>query len=162
MPDYEAMAQCVIRGKINKDSKYPPDLQGQPGIEELVKAALEEGTSPNDILEQGLMAGMAVVGRRFRDCEIFVPDVLLSAKVMRVASDLMKVAFEKEEKRTLGTFVIGTVAGDLHDIGKNLVIMMLEGSGFNVVDLGVDVPCDKFVEVAKENPVHHSQRHRNF
>jgi methylmalonyl-CoA mutase cobalamin-binding domain/chain len=152
MADFQAIGQCVIRGKVNKDSKYPPDLHGQDGAEELVRAALDEGASANEILQEGLIKGMEVVGKRFQENEIFVPDVLLAAKAMRAATDILKPYFTEGEQALCGTLIIGTVQGDLHDIGKNLVSMMVEGAGFKVIDLGVDVSPEKYVETAKENP----------
>jgi methylmalonyl-CoA mutase cobalamin-binding domain/chain len=152
MADFPAIAQCVIRGKVNKESKYPPDLKGEDGAEELVRAALDEGVSANEILQEGLIKGMEVVGKRFQENEIFVPDVLLAAKAMRASTDILRPHFTEGEQSQSGTLIIGTVQGDLHDIGKNLVGMMVEGAGFQVVDLGVDVSPEKFVETAQANP----------
>ena len=152
MADFQAISECIIRGKINKDSRHPVDMQGQDGAVELVQAAVDEGLTANEILQEGLIKGMEVVGARFRDCEIFVPDVLLAAKAMRSATEVLKPLFDTEERISLGTLAIGTIQGDLHDIGKNLVAMMVEGSGFTVIDMGVDVSPEKFVAVAQENP----------
>lgn len=106
-----------------------------------------------DILNDGLIAVMNIVGQKFKSCEIFVPEVLKAARAMKGGIELIRPLFEKLEVESLGKVVIGTVKGDLHDIGKNLVAMMLEGAGFDVIDLGVDVPPEKFVENAKANKV---------
>ena len=115
---------------------------------ELTKRALDENISPNDILNNGLIAGMNVVGEKFRDYEIFLPDVLLSAKAMTAAMDHLKPMLIQKDLTKIGKIVIGTVQGDLHDIGKNLVGIMLKGVGIEVIDLGKDVPPEKFVDVA--------------
>ncbi|MEX1128398.1 MAG: corrinoid protein [Vicinamibacterales bacterium] len=116
-------------------------------VEALTRAALARRTEPRDILST-LLAGMAVVGERFRDHEIFLPDVLLAARAMNAAMVLLKPLLVRDGIPTLGTIVLGTVAGDLHDVGKNLVGIMLSGAGFEVVDVGTDVPADRFVEAA--------------
>jgi 5-methyltetrahydrofolate--homocysteine methyltransferase len=116
-------------------------------VEALTRAALARRTEPRDILS-ALLAGMAVVGERFRDHEIFLPDVLLAARAMNAAMVLLKPLLVRDGIPTLGTIVLGTVAGDLHDVGKNLVGIMLSGAGFEVVDVGTDVPADRFVEAA--------------
>jgi methanogenic corrinoid protein MtbC1 len=146
------IAHCVEFGKINKAAPYPPDMKGQDGADELAKRALEEGISPDDVLKKGLVVGMQKVGVKFRENKVFVPQVLMSAKAMSTAMDHLKPFFQSGEATRKGTMIIGTVAGDLHDIGKNLVAMMVEGSGFEVVDLGTDVPAGKFVEALGEYP----------
>jgi 5-methyltetrahydrofolate--homocysteine methyltransferase len=115
---------------------------------ELTKKALAENLAPNDILNNGLIAGMTVVGEKFRDFEIFLPDVLLSAKAMTAAVDHLKPLLIQSDLPNIGKIVIGTVQGDLHDIGKNLVGIMLKGIGVEVIDLGKDVPPEKFVDTA--------------
>jgi 5-methyltetrahydrofolate--homocysteine methyltransferase len=115
---------------------------------ELTKKALDENISPKDILNRGLIAGMNVVGEKFRDYEIFLPDVLLSAKAMTAAMDHLKPMLIGDDLPRIGKIVIGTVQGDLHDIGKNLVGIMLKGIGVEVVDLGKDVPPENFVDTA--------------
>ena len=144
------IAVCVERGKVNIKSPYPPDLKGQEGVDELTKAALDAGISAQDLLEQGLIEGMKAIGARFRRDEVFVPDVLMAAKAMKTGMAHIRPYFQSGEVKRRGTFIIGTVAGDMHDIGKNLVKMMIEGKGFEVVDLGVDVPADKFLKTAEE------------
>jgi 5-methyltetrahydrofolate--homocysteine methyltransferase len=119
--------------------------------EELTRAALKEGVPAIDILNQGLIPGMKIIGEGFRKGEIFLPEVLVVGKAMKGAMTLLKPAFKKEGALRRGTVAIGTVKDDIHDIGKNLVIMMLEGTGFRVVDLGVDVSADKFVAGVREH-----------
>lgn len=116
----------------------------------LVQQAVDEGISAETILKEGLLAGMEVVGRRFRDNEIFVPEVLVAARAMSKGSEVLRPILAKEGAVASGKVCIGTVKGDLHDIGKNLVKMMLEGKGLEVIDLGTDVPAEKFVQTAKE------------
>ncbi|MCX7044691.1 MAG: corrinoid protein [Candidatus Sumerlaeota bacterium] len=152
MADFQAIADALVAGKIEKDSKYPPKLAGKPGVKERVQEALDEGAAPGEILAKGLIAGMEVVGKRFRDCEIFLPDVLMSAKAMHAAMDILRPRLSEGDTAGRGTIIIGTVEGDLHDIGKNLVAMMMEGAGMKVVDLGVDVSPAKFIQAARENP----------
>jgi len=117
----------------------------------LTGAAIDQGLDAKAILDDGLIAGMAVVGEKFKKHEIFLPDVLLAAKAMYAGMDLLKPLLIKEGIPTLGKVVIGTVQGDLHDIGKNLVGIMLKGAGFEVIDLGRDVAPEKFIDVAEES-----------
>jgi 5-methyltetrahydrofolate--homocysteine methyltransferase len=119
-------------------------------VAELTIQAIGQNLPPKEILDRGLIAGMNIVGEEFRKHEIFLPDVLLAAKAMYAGMDLLKPLLIKEEIPTLGKVVIGTIHGDLHDIGKNLVGIMLRGAGFEVIDLGKDVPAEKFVETARE------------
>jgi len=116
----------------------------------LTRQALDAGLAAKTILDDGLLAGMAVVGGQFKRHEIFLPDVLLAAKAMYAGLDLLQPILEASDVPSRGTVVIGSVAGDLHDIGKNLVGIMLKGAGFEVVDLGNDVPAERFIEVAVE------------
>ena len=115
----------------------------------LVQQAIDEGISAHDILEEGLLSGMNVVGEKFKNNEIFVPQVLVAARAMSVGAELLKPLLSAEGVKANGKVCIGTVKGDLHDIGKNLVKMMLEGKGLEVVDLGVDVAPETFVNTAK-------------
>ena len=117
-------------------------------VAKLCQQAIDEGLEPNVILTQGLLAGMDVVGAKFKANEIFVPQVLVSARAMKAGSEVLKPHLSEEGTSGRGKIVMGTVQGDLHDIGKNLVIMMFEGKGFDVVDLGVDVAPEKFVQAA--------------
>ncbi|HOK09891.1 MAG TPA: corrinoid protein [Candidatus Hydrogenedens sp.] len=148
----EQIAMCVERGKVNKNSPYPPDMRGQDGAEELVQQALAQGIPAVKILNEGLMKGMSVIGKKFSLNEVFVPDVLMSARAMNAGMPFLKSAFERGEAKHKGIFIIGTVQGDLHDIGKNLVRMMMEGAGWKVIDLGVDTAPEKFLGALKENP----------
>jgi len=116
---------------------------------ELTEQALAEKVSPREIMQDGLIAGMNVIGGQFKNHEIFLPDVLLAAKAMTAGMDLLKPHLIKKGIPTMGKVVIGTVHGDLHDIGKNLVGIMLKGAGFDVVDLGKDVPAETFVQTAR-------------
>ena len=119
-----------------------------PKVKELVQQALDEGISPQEILEQGLLSGMNVVGVKFKNNEVFVPEVLIAARAMNAGIEVLKPALLADGVEAKGKVVIGTVKGDLHDIGKNLVRMMIEGQGITVVDLGVDVSPERFYEAA--------------
>ena len=134
----EAISEALQKGKA-KDVKA------------LVQDQLDAGVTAKEILERGLMAGMDVVGRRFKANEIYVPEVLIAARAMTAGITILKPLLIDEAVEAKGTIVIGTVKGDLHDIGKNLVKMMMEGKGFNVVDLGTDVSAEQFVDAAKEH-----------
>lgn len=118
--------------------------------EGLVKNALEEGFAPDEIIKGGLSAGIDEVGRRFKSDEYFLPEVMVSAKAMNIALATLKPYYTGQKKETVGTFLIGTVEGDLHDIGKNMVTMMMEASGFTVYDLGIDVKPEVFVQEIRE------------
>ena len=138
MADLQALADALIKGDRNK-------------VVELTKKALDEGVGPKDVLEQGLIAGMAVVGRRFKANEVYVPEVLIAARAMKGGMEVLQPKLVAAGVQPLGTVVLGTVKGDLHDIGKNLVGMMLTGAGMKVVDIGVDAPAEKFVQACKES-----------
>lgn len=144
------IADCIEFGKINKAAPFPPQMKGQDGADELTRQALDEGVGAQDILSKALMVGMEKVGIKFRENKIFVPQVLMSAKAMSTAMVHLKPFFLSGDVKQKGTFIIGTVEGDLHDIGKNLVSMMVEGAGFEVVDLGIDVKADQFISAMKE------------
>ncbi|MCL2004492.1 MAG: corrinoid protein [Oscillospiraceae bacterium] len=118
-------------------------------VKELVPRALEEGISAKDILEQGLLAGMDIVAVKFKNNEVYVPEVLIAARAMNAGTELLKPHLAESGAKPLGKALLGTVKGDLHDIGKNLVRMMFEGKGIEVIDLGVDVPPEKFLEAYK-------------
>ena len=148
----EKLALCVEFGKINKVSPYPPNMKDQDGADELAKQALEEGVRPDEILENALVPAMAKVGEKFTRKEIYVPQMLMAAKAMNSAMAHLKPFFQSGETKRKGKFIVGTVAGDLHDIGKNLVAMMIEGGGWEVIDLGVDVSTEKFLNALEENP----------
>jgi len=148
----EQIAICVENGKLNQASPYPPQMKGQLGSDELTKQALEEGVSPNDILNKALVPAMNKIGQRFSEHTIFVPQMLLSAKAMTASMHHLKPFFQTGEVKRKGVFVMGTVFGDLHDIGKNLCCMMVEGAGYEVIDLGVDVRPEKFISTIENHP----------
>jgi len=135
---FAKMAESLIAGKVDD-------------VSNLTKEALDAGSTAKDILEKGLLAGMDVVGQRFKINEMFIPEVLRSAKCMHGAMEILRPLLVESGVDTAGTAVIGTVKGDLHDIGKNLVGMMFEGAGFNVVDLGIDQDPQAFVDAIKEH-----------
>ena len=147
----EKLLEAVESGKIDQKSPYPPQLKGQDGASELTAQALEAGIAPQRILEDALIPAMSNVGKKFSENKIFVPQMLMSARAMGAAMFHLKPFFSSGDIRTKGTFIIGTVKGDLHDIGKNLVAMMIEGSGWSVIDLGVDVAAEKFVASLNEH-----------
>lgn len=118
------------------------------GVKELVQQALDAGIAAEEILKDGLMCGMDIIGQKFKNNEIFVPQVMIAARAMKQGADLLKPYLADDNAQSLGKAVIGTVFGDLHDIGKNLVKMMLEAKGFEVIDLGTNVPADVFVTTA--------------
>ena len=129
-----------------------PSMKGQLGADELTLQALEEGVAPADVLSKGLIVGMGRIGVKFRENKVFVPQVLMSAKAMSGAMAHLKKYFMDGSVKRKGKLIIGTVEGDLHDIGKNLVSMIAEGNGYEVIDLGVDVPAEKFIDAIKVNP----------
>lgn len=126
------------------------DMENDLVVDE-VQAELANGTVVSEILSKGLIGAMDEVGRRFSEGEFFVPEMLMAAKAMKAGLDVLKPLLAQGEGEKKGTIIIGTVKGDLHDIGKNLVSMMMEGAGFEVIDLGVDVDSDKFIQSAKDN-----------
>jgi 5-methyltetrahydrofolate--homocysteine methyltransferase len=140
MADLKALADSVIKGDQNT-------------AVEITKAALEEGTAAKSVLNEGLIAGMDVVGVRFKNNEVYIPEVLISAQAMKMAMKELEPELAKAGVEPIGKFLIGTVKGDWHDIGKNLVAMMLKGAGFVVIDIGVDASPDKFIEQAKATQV---------
>lgn len=148
----EKITLCVERGKADLNSPFPADMQGQVGAAELTQRALQQGISPNRVLGEALITGMHRVGEKFSRGEAFVPDLLIAAKAMNAAMAHIKPFFETGEVRRKGTFVIGTVAGDLHDIGKNIVRMVLEGNGWEVIDLGINVSGEKFLNAIEQHP----------
>ena len=121
-------------------------------VADLVKEALAEGATAQEILNEGMIKAMAAVGEAFKNDEIFVPEMLMAARAMKAGVEVLTPHLKEAGAEPIGKLIIGTVAGDLHDIGKNLVAMMIEGAGFEVIDLGVDVPAEKFVEAINANP----------
>jgi len=148
----EKLGEAVEFGKVDKNSPYPPNMKGQNGADELAKEALDTGISPASILDDALVPAMDRVGQKFSENKIFVPQMLMSAKAMSAAMTHLKPFFQSGDVKSKGTFIIGTVKGDLHDIGKNLVAMMVEGGGWTIIDLGVDVNEDTFNQSLLENP----------
>jgi 5-methyltetrahydrofolate--homocysteine methyltransferase len=131
---------------------YQAVLEGDaPGAKAGVAAALQSGLSADQIMQEGLIAAMGEVGRQYEAGDLFVPEMLIAARAMSAGLEILKPLLAQSGIKTTGSIVIGTVKGDLHDIGKNLVGMMLEGAGFEVVDLGTDVTPDKFVEAVKQH-----------
>lgn len=148
----DKLLNAVELGKVDKNSPYPPQLKGEDGASELTRSAIEAGIVPQQILENALIPAMGKVGQKFSENKIFVPQMLMSARAMGASMIQLKPYFASGDIKTKGTFIIGTVKGDLHDIGKNLVTMMVEGSGWSIVDLGVDVGSDRFIEALKQHP----------
>lgn len=146
------LLEAVEYGKVDQKSPYPPNLKGLDGAHELTRQALDSGIKPQEILETSLIPAMGNVGTKFSDNKIFVPQMLMSARAMGASMAHLKPFFASGKIRARGTFVIGTVKGDLHDIGKNLVAMMVEGAGWTIVDLGVDVGAESFLEALSKNP----------
>lgn len=138
MAKYQELADSIIRGD-NIASK------------EIAKKLVADGVTATDILNNGLMPGMNVVGKKFKANEMYIPEVLIAARAMHAAMDIIRPILTETGEEGKGSIAIGTVQGDLHDIGKNLVGMMMEGGGYNMVDLGVDVPPEMFIEAVKKN-----------
>ncbi|MFO7870849.1 MAG: corrinoid protein [Kiritimatiellia bacterium] len=120
-------------------------------VKKLTQQAIDDGEDPQKVLNDGLLAGMSIIGGKFKKNEVYVPEVLIAARAMKAGMSVIRPVLAEAGVEEAATAIIGTVKGDLHDIGKNLVAMMLEGAGFKVVDIGIDVPPEKFVEAAKEN-----------
>ena len=138
MADLDNISIALQKGDANK-------------VAELVKQALEENIVPKEVLENGLIKGMGIIGDKFKKNEVYVPEVLIAARAMHSGMDVLRPKLVETGVKNIGKVVIGTVKGDLHDIGKNLVKMMLEGVGFEVIDLGADVSADNFVVAVKEH-----------
>jgi len=134
----EELKECIITGKHLR-------------ARELTEQLLKEGVSAKEVLDKALIPGMDVVGEKFKNNEYYIPEVLIAARAMKMAMEVLRPELTRSGVEPVATFVIGTVRGDLHDIGKNLVAMMMEGAGFRVVDLGVDVPPERFVEEVQKN-----------
>lgn len=147
----EQLIICIERGKINQHSPHPPDMKGMKGAIELTSEALENNISPKLILDSGLLSGMKKVGDKFKEGKIFIPEVLIAAKAMNASMELLKPYFISGDVSYKGKVILGTVAGDLHDIGKNILKMVLEGGGWQIIDLGINVTSEKFIEAIKTN-----------
>jgi 5-methyltetrahydrofolate--homocysteine methyltransferase len=140
MADLNALAEAIISGK-------------KEDAERITKQALDEGVSPDKVLNEGLIKGMSVVGEKFKNNEFYVPEVLIAARAMKSAMEILRPMLSESGVQPVGKVAIGTVKGDLHDIGKNLVAMMLEGGGFQVIDLGIDVGPEKFIQAVTDQEV---------
>jgi 5-methyltetrahydrofolate--homocysteine methyltransferase len=140
MINLQEIADNLIKGQMKK-------------VIEQTTEALKEGVSPDRILTEGLIAGMNVVGKKFKACEFYVPEVLIAARAMKGAMEVLKPKLLESGIKPIATIAIGTVKGDLHDIGKNLVSMMLQGAGFEIIDLGVDVTPEEFIKVIEDKKV---------
>ena len=138
MQTLESLCQALMKGRAAE-------------VKALVEKALAEGVPPGTILNEGLLQGMGIIGAKFKKNEVYVPEVLIAARAMKAGMEVLKPRLVAAGVKPVGTAVVGTVKGDLHDIGKNLVCMMLEGAGLKVVDAGIDVPPEKFVQVARES-----------
>jgi corrinoid protein of di/trimethylamine methyltransferase len=135
---FEKLAERLIAGKIDE-------------VKEISQQGLDQGATARDIIDKGLLAGMDVVGKRFKAGDMFIPEVLLCARCMHAAMDILKPMLAEGDSAGVGVYLIGTVEGDLHDIGKNLVSMMLQGAGFEVIDMGTNVTPQQFVDAVKEH-----------
>lgn len=142
----------VIQGRIEaEDEGFDEGLEGQPAVTELIKMALEQGIDAKSVVLRGLTEAMEIVGEKFEREEYLIPDMLASAECVGAAMDILRPYLLKSGVESKGKFVISTVAGDLHDIGKNIVAIMLKGAGYEVIDLGADVPTERIVEAVKEH-----------
>jgi corrinoid protein of di/trimethylamine methyltransferase len=137
MSDFAELSNAIIEGDLAQ-------------VIARTKEALANGSAPKDIIAKGLIPGMDVVGKRFKEGDMFIPEVLLSARTMHAGLDILKPLLLTSDSPSRGRVVLGTVQGDIHDVGKNLVAMMIEGAGFEVIDLGTDVPPEKFATVVRE------------
>ena len=138
MSDFNNLAELVIKGDYT-------------GAQTLTQRMVDNGSDPLEIINQGLMAGMNVVGVRFKAGDMYVPEVMMSAKAMSKGIEVVKPLIADKDMPTAGKVLVGTVKGDLHDIGKNLVLMMMESAGFEIIDLGVDIDAEAFVKAVKEH-----------
>lgn len=147
----EKLAECVEIGKADEKTSFLPALMGQKGASELTFEALQMGLTPGEILSNGLITGMNRIGEKFASGQVYIPNLLISAKAMKAAMVHLAPYFERGDAQYKGTFVIGTVQGDMHDIGKNIVKMVLQGGGWNIIDLGTNASGDKFLEAIEKN-----------
>lgn len=148
----EQIAINVVQGRVEaEDEGFDEGFEGQPAVIELVKEAIAQGVNAGDILIKGLTASMEEVGKKFESGEYLIPDMLAAAEAVGEGMDILTPHLLKAGVESKGKFVIATVAGDLHDIGKNIVAIMLKGAGYEVIDLGVDVSTDKIISAVKES-----------
>lgn len=148
----ENLELAIIEGRMGSNLPNTLDKEVKLGVAGLVDLALSEGISIDDILNKGMISGMDIVGQRFSNGEYFLPNLLMSAKVMKSGMAILEPLFKKANIELAGKVIMGTVKGDMHDIGKNLVSVILQGGGFEIIDLGVDVPSERFVDAGKEHP----------
>lgn len=146
------LAICIERGKTDKESKYPSDMVGLDGASEITKKLLDSGIDADKVLKYGLMVGMNNIGEKFSEGKAFLPELLIAAKAMKAAMIHLEPYFNSGNIKHRGTFIVGTAAGDLHDIGKNIVKMALEGDGWSVIDLGTDVKTEQFLDTLENYP----------
>ena len=148
----EKIAFNVIQGRLEaEDEGFDEGFEGKPAVTELVKKAIRDGVDPKSIVLEALTGSMEVVGEKFESGEYLIPDMLASAECVGVAMDLLSPYLLKAGVETKGKFIVSTVQGDLHDIGKNIVSIMLKGAGYEVIDLGTDVPADRIIGAVKEH-----------
>ena len=148
----EKIAFNVIQGRVEaEDEGFDTGLEGQPGVTNLVEEAIAQRVDPKTIFLQGLTNAMELVGKKFEREEYFIPDMLASAECVGAAMDILSPHLTKAGIESKGKFIISTVKGDLHDIGKNIVSIMLKGAGYEVIDLGADVSTDKIIQTVKEH-----------
>ena len=146
-----ALKENVIQGRMTQDDEGIDDTLSGPGVLELTQAALDNNIPVDEIITNGITAGMEIVGEKFNAKEYYIPDMLASAEAVSAAMDILKPHLEASNIETKGKFAIVTVRGDIHDIGKNIVAILLKGSGYEVEDLGIDIPTEKIVEYVREN-----------
>ena len=148
----DEIAMNVIQGRVEaEDEGFDEGFEGKPAVTELVQEAIDKGLEPGDILIRGLTSSMEEVGVKFESGEYLIPDMLAAAEAVGAGMDLLTPHLLKAGIESKGKFVIATMAGDLHDIGKNIVAIMLKGAGYEVIDLGVDVPNERIIATVKEN-----------
>jgi len=146
-----ALKENVIQGRMTQDDEGVDETLTGPGVLELTQAALDNNIPADEIITNGITAGMEIVGEKFNAKEYYIPDMLASAEAVSAAMDILKPHLEASNIETKGAFAIVTVRGDIHDIGKNIVAILLKGSGYDVTDLGIDIPTEKIVEYVREN-----------
>lgn len=145
------LKENVIQGRMTSEDEGIDDSLTGPGVVELTEQALSENLPVQQVITEALTAGMEIVGEKFNAREYYVPDMLASAEAVSAAMDILKPHLERSDVQPKGTFAIATVAGDIHDIGKNIVSILIKGAGYDVVDLGIDVPTQKIVEYVREH-----------
>jgi 5-methyltetrahydrofolate--homocysteine methyltransferase len=146
-----ALKENVIQGRMTQDDEGVDETLTGPGVLELTQAALDNNIPADEIITNGITAGMEIVGEKFNAKEYYIPDMLASAEAVSAAMDILKPYLEASNIETKGTIAIVTVRGDIHDIGKNIVAILLKGSGYEVTDLGIDIPTEKIVAYVREN-----------